>query len=158
MACHDSQGRYVLEACRQAGLNVPEDVAIIGVDNDELMCELAVPPLSSVAHATEQIGFQAVELLDTLMTGHRRRPVHITVPPACLVTRQSSDIVAIDDEVVSRATEFIRENATELVASPMLPGMLACRDQLWRNASKARLGARFTMSFRRDASASPDGC
>ncbi len=115
MACNDSQGRSVLEACRQADINVPEDVAIIGVDNDELMCELAVPPLSSVAQATEQIGFRAAELLDTLMTGHRRRPVHINIPPACLVTRQSSDIVAIDDEVVSRATKFIREHATELV-------------------------------------------
>jgi len=115
MACNDSQGRSVLEACRQANLNVPEDVAIIGVDNDELMCELAVPPLSSVAQATEQIGFRAAELLDTLITGHRRRPVHIAIPPACLVTRQSSDIVAIDDEVVSRAIKFIREHATELV-------------------------------------------
>jgi LacI family transcriptional regulator len=88
------------------------------VDNDELMCELAVPPLSSVAQATEQIGFRAAELLDTLMTRHRRRPVHITVPPACLVTRQSSDIVAVDDEVVSRAIKFIRDHATELVGVP----------------------------------------
>jgi len=118
MACHDSQGRYVLEACRQADLNVPEDVSIISVDNDELVCELAVPPLSSIAQATEQIGFQSAELLDTLMTGHQRRPVHITVPPACLVTRQSSDIVAIDDKVVSRAIKFIREHATELVGVP----------------------------------------
>lgn len=115
MACNDSQGRYVFEACRKLDLRVPEDVAIIGVDNDELMCELAVPPLSSIAQATEQIGFRAAELLDTIMTGHRRRSVHITIPPACLVTRQSSDIVAVDDEVVSRATKFIREHATELV-------------------------------------------
>lgn len=118
MACNDSQGRYVLEACRKLDLRIPEDVAIIGVDNDELMCELAVPPLSSVAQASEQIGFQTAELLDTLMTGRRRRPVHITVPPACLVTRQSSDIVAVEDEVVSQAVEFIREHATELVGVP----------------------------------------
>lgn len=115
MTCNDSQGRYVLEACRQLDIRVPEDVAIIGVDNDELMCELAVPPLSSIAQSTEQIGFRAAELLDALMTNHQRRSVHITIPPACLVTRQSSDIVAVDDEVVSRAIKFIREHATELV-------------------------------------------
>lgn len=118
MACNDSQGRYVLEACRKLDLHVPEDVAIIGVDNDELMCELAVPPLSSIAQGTEQIGFRAAELLDALMTGHRRRPVHITVPPACLVTRQSSDVLAVDDEVVSRAVKFIGEHATELLGVP----------------------------------------
>ncbi len=118
MACNDSQGRYVFEACRKLDLHVPEDVAIIGVDNDELMCELAVPPLSSIAQGTEQIGFRAAELLDALMTGHRRRPVHITIPPACLVTRQSSDILAVDDEVVSRALKFIREHATGLVGVP----------------------------------------
>ena len=115
MACNDSQGRYLLEACRKLDLHVPDEVAIIGVDNDELMCELAIPPLSSIAQGTEQIGFQAAELLDALMTGHRRRPVHITVPPVCFVTRQSSDILAVDDEVVSRALKFIREHSTELV-------------------------------------------
>ena len=118
MACNDSQGRYVLKACRKLYLRVPEDVSIIGVDNDELMCELAVPPLSSIAQGTEQIGFRAAKLLDALMTGHRRRPVHITVPPDCLVTRQSSDILAVDDEVVSRAIKFIREHSTEMIGVP----------------------------------------
>lgn len=118
MACNDSQGRHVLEACRQSDLRVPEDVAVIGVDNDELVCELAIPPLSSIAQSTEQIGFRAAELLDTLMSGRRRHPGHITVPPTCLVARQSSDTVAVDDEVVSLALEFIREHASELVGVP----------------------------------------
>jgi LacI family transcriptional regulator len=115
MTCNDSQGLYVLQACRQLGIRVPEDVAIIGVDNDELVCELAVPPLSSVAQDTELIGFRAAQVLDTVMGSSPRRSVHITVPPACLVTRQSSDILAVDDDVITRATKFIREHATELV-------------------------------------------
>jgi LacI family transcriptional regulator len=115
MTCNDSQGLYVLQACRQLGIRVPEDAAIVGVDNDELMCELAIPPLSSVAQDTEQIGFRAAQMLDTIMAARPRHPVHITVPPACLVTRQSSDVLAVEDDVVSRATRFIREHATELV-------------------------------------------
>jgi LacI family transcriptional regulator len=111
MACNDSQGRHVLEACRQSDLRVPEDVAIIGVDNDELACELAIPPLSSIAQNTEQMGFRAAKLLDALMIGRRRRPVHITVPPNCLVTRPSSDRTAVDDAVVSQALQFVREHA-----------------------------------------------
>ena len=111
MACNDSQGRHVLEACRQSDLRVPEDVAIIGVDNDELACELAIPPLSSIAQNTEQMGFRAAKLLDALMIGRRRRPVHITIPPNCLVTRPSSDRTAVDDAVVSQALQFVREHA-----------------------------------------------
>jgi LacI family transcriptional regulator len=86
-------------------------VAIIGVDNDELACELAIPPLSSIAQNTEQMGFRAAKLLDALMTGRRRRPVHVTVGPNCLVTRPSSDRTAVDDVVVSKALQFVREHA-----------------------------------------------
>lgn len=114
MACNDSRGRQVLEACRQLGLNVPDDVAVIGVDNDELMCELAAPPLSSILQGTEQIGFEAAKLLDQMMR-RRRRPTHIMIPPACLVARQSTDLVAIDDAVVSEALRYIREHATERI-------------------------------------------
>lgn len=113
MTCNDSRGRHLLEACRQLDLRVPDDVAVIGVDNDELMCELAIPPLSSVALGAEQNGFQAAELLDQLMRGRRRRTTHITVPPACLVARQSTDLVAIDDPIVSEALRYVREHGAE---------------------------------------------
>lgn len=114
MACNDSRGRQVLEACRQLGLNVPDDVAVIGVDNDELMCELSAPPLSSILQGTEQIGFEAAKLLDQMMR-RRRRSTHIMIPPACLVARQSTDLVAIDDAVVSEALRYIRKHATERI-------------------------------------------
>jgi LacI family transcriptional regulator len=113
MACNDSRGRHLLEACRQLGLRVPDDVAVIGVDNDDLMCELAIPPLSSVAQDAEGVGYQAAGLLDQLMRGRRRRPTHLVVPPTCLVERESTDLVATDDPLVSGALRFIREHATE---------------------------------------------
>ena len=113
MACNDVLGRRVLEACRQLELHVPDEVAVIGVDNDELMCELAVPPLTSVAIGAEEIGYRAAVLLDKLMAGRTARPQHLVVPPACLVPRQSTDTVAVADPVVSRAMRFIRERAAK---------------------------------------------
>jgi len=115
MTCNDSRGRHVLEACRALGFSVPEDVAVIGVDNDELMCELAEPPLSSIAQGTEQIGFEAAKLLGRLLDRRNRKASHIVVEPVCLVARQSTDLVAIKDELVSAAEQFIREHGCELI-------------------------------------------
>ena len=113
MACNDLQGRCVLEACRLLDLRVPDEVAVIGVDNDVLICELAVPPLTSVATDSEQIGYRAAALLDQLIAGRLAGPQHLVVPPACLIPRQSTDIVAIKDPIVSCAVRFIREHAPE---------------------------------------------
>ena len=68
MACNDVRGRQVVETCMQAGLNVPEDVGVVGVDEDRLLCDLANPPLSSVVFNLERAGYQAAELLDGLIT------------------------------------------------------------------------------------------
>jgi LacI family transcriptional regulator len=115
MACNDSRGRHLLEACRQIGLRVPDDVAVIGVDNNKLDCELAIPPLSSVALGADQIGFEAAKILDQLMRGRRCRITHVTVPPAYLVARESTDLVAIDDPIVSEALRYVREHGTERI-------------------------------------------
>ena len=120
MACNDLRGRHLLEACRQLNFGVPDDVAVVGVDNGELMCELAIPPLSSVALGTQQMGYQAAMLLDELMCGRRRLPQHLVVPPTCLVARQSTDLVAIEDPIVSGAIRFIRERAAEGIGVPDL--------------------------------------
>jgi len=67
MACDDVRARHVLEACRSLGLRVPHEVAVIGVDDDEFVCELSDPPLSSVAQAARRVGHEAARLLDRLM-------------------------------------------------------------------------------------------
>jgi LacI family transcriptional regulator len=115
MACNDSCARRLLEACRELRLRVPEDVAMLGVDNDELTCELAMPPLSSIAQGAEQIGFRAAELLDGLMTQPRRSPTHLVVAPLCVVKRQSTELLTINDAVVARALDFIHARATDAV-------------------------------------------
>ena len=111
MAANDQRGRHVLEAAAQAGVRVPKDLAVVGVDNDEVLCEMADPPLSSVELNTRQIGFEAASLLHKLLSrrrGQERAPV---VEPLGVVARQSTDMLAMDDEVVQTAARFIRANA-----------------------------------------------
>jgi LacI family transcriptional regulator len=117
LASHDPQGVELSEICRQAGLRVPEEVALVGVDNDDLLCELARPSLSSVALPAERVGFEAARLLDGLLTGSRprRRPEGsaLLLPPQGVVIRGSSDILAIKDPDVAAALRFIRQHAHE---------------------------------------------
>jgi len=107
-ACDDDRGREVLEACKLAGLNVPEDVAVVGVDNDEVFCELADPPLSSIALNAETAGYRAAALLDVMMRGRVRKRQHIVVEALGVITRRSTDIVAVDDDDIAKALHFIR--------------------------------------------------
>jgi LacI family transcriptional regulator, galactose operon repressor len=90
---------------------MPEQVALAGVDNDDLFCELARPPLSSVAIPAERIGYEAAALLDRLLAGARPPRQPLLLPPVRLVARQSSDVVALDDPNVAAALRVIRTNA-----------------------------------------------
>jgi len=111
MASNDERGLLVLDACRRARLHVPDDVAVIGVDNDELLCDLAVPPLSSIDLNSEQIGYEACTILDSMMDGNLKVPDSLQIAPRAVVTRRSTDLVAGEDPEVNRAISFIRENA-----------------------------------------------
>lgn len=101
----------VTEACRQVGLRMPEDVALLGVDDDDLDCELTRPRLSSVILPAEQIGFQAATLLDRLLAGDKPPAGPILLPPLGVATRRSTEVLAIDDHDVITAVRFIREHA-----------------------------------------------
>ena len=92
-------------------LKVPDDVAVIGVDNDKLICDLTEPPLSSVALDVEKAGYHTAELLDKLMAGKKIEDQKIIVEPTHVVSRQSTDILSIDDIAVSEALHFIRKNS-----------------------------------------------
>lgn len=111
VACNDVRAHHVLDACRALDLAVPEEVAVIGVDNAETFCALCDPPLSSVIPNAERIGYDAAALLHRLMNGEGGQVHTIAVPPKGIVTRQSTDSVAIADPVVARGARFIRENA-----------------------------------------------
>jgi LacI family transcriptional regulator len=111
MACNDSRGRQVLNCCREVGVAVPDEVAVIGVDKDEMFCELSDLPLSSVILNTQQIGFEAAALLARLMEGEPADPASIEVKPIGVIARQSTDVLAIDDRYIATALKHIREQA-----------------------------------------------
>lgn len=111
MACTDGRARHVLEACKAVELRVPEDVAIVGVDNDDVICELADPPLTSIEQGTKRIGYEAAALLDSMMSGEKPAKTLTSVPPEGLAIRQSTDVLATQDEDVASALRFIRKHA-----------------------------------------------
>ncbi len=111
LACYDARGQQVLNACRRAGLSVPEQVAVLGVDNDELLCALSPPPLSSVKLNPQRTGWLAAELLAKLMAGEKVVPEVLRIPPVGIVTRQSTDTLSVDDPQMARALQFIREHS-----------------------------------------------
>lgn len=116
MACNDERGRDVIEACAAAGLRVPEDLAVIGVNNDALLCELTTPPLSSVERDFESAGYEAAELLNRMVrSGQRNQTSTILIRATGVAARRSTDILAVDDEEVARALKFIHENAHRLI-------------------------------------------
>ena len=117
MACNDDRGEQVIEACRFAGLHVPEQVAVLGVDNDRTISQLSYPSLSSVNLNTEKAGYEAARLLDKLMAGRKERGKTIVVPATHVETRQSTDILAVEDPVVADALSFIRRNINRPISA-----------------------------------------
>lgn len=115
MACNDDRAHHAIEACKLAKIAVPDEIAILGVDNDELVCDLAYIPLSSIALDTKAAGYRAAKLLDKLMHGEKEEGQQILVQPTHIVTRQSTDILAISDPDVSAAIRLIRQNAKKAI-------------------------------------------
>lgn len=109
---NDLWGMELAEVCRKVGLRVPEDIAVLGVDDDDLYCAMSRPPLSSIIVPSQAIGLRAAMLLKGLMD--RRKPClkrDVLLPPGSIVVRRSTDLVAIDDPDVIAAIRFIRENS-----------------------------------------------
>jgi LacI family transcriptional regulator len=111
LASNDVQAAQVSEFCRQLKLLVPEQIAIVGVDDDDLLCELSRPSLSSVAVPGERIGYEAALLLDKWLRGSLPSKVAVVLPPAGVVARQSSDLIAIPDPLAAAALRFIQNSA-----------------------------------------------
>jgi len=113
MVCNDPRGELLLEACRRVGVAVPEEAAVVGVDNDEPLCEICDPPLSSVEPDHFGVGYRGAQLLDQLMSGKPAPDGPIFVPPLGVVTRLSSDVLAVDDPMLVRSLSFIRRHACD---------------------------------------------
>jgi len=115
MTCNDDRGEWVIEACKIAGLNVPDEVAIVGVDNDQLICDLCDPPLSSIVLNVEKAGYEAAALLDKMMAGEKATSCDIHVRPIHVAIRQSTDVLGVDDTNVAAAIRFIRQHSKTVI-------------------------------------------
>ena len=140
MACTDQLGFWLLDACRRGRVAVPEEVAVVGVENDDSLCSMANPPLSSVRFNGRRIGYEAAGLLARLMKGESPPVEPILIPPMGVIRRRSSDIVAIDSPDVAEALRFIRENACRgITVEDVLAAVAISRSSLERQM-KSLLG------------------
>jgi LacI family transcriptional regulator len=112
-AVHDYRALITLSACREVGLRVPEDVAVIGADNDLMVCEFSTPTLTSVCANPYRMGFEAARLLDQLMQGKPSPAEPILVDPTEVVARASTDVLHADDPAVKRAILFLQRHYAE---------------------------------------------
>lgn len=110
MACDDERGQHITEACKQAKIQIPEEIAVLGVDNDELTCNLSDPPLSSIGLDIEKGGYEAARLLDLMIRHKIEQPYDILVKPTHIITRQSTDIASAKDAYIAKALKFIHQN------------------------------------------------
>lgn len=116
MAINDHVAMELLQACELARLRVPEQVVVLGVDNDELVVDLTAIPISSVDSNRERIGYEAAALLDRLIDGHRPEKNPVLIPPKGVVTRKSTDILAVADTDVAIAIHYIWEHFREQIS------------------------------------------
>ena len=116
MACNDDCAQRVMEVCKLAGLTVPDTIGIIGADNDEVVCGLTDPPMSSIAINFERAGYEAAAALDGLMRGAPVVPDRITAAASHVVTRRSTDFVAADEPHLAKALRYIRDHARDGVS------------------------------------------
>lgn len=140
MTCNDDRAQHVIEACWNANFRIPEDVAILGVDNDILVCELLTPQLSSVAVNCERAGYQAAELLDKLMNGQKISPQKIVIQPTHVEARQSTDILTIEDQEVAKAVQFIFQRAKKGIRVDDVVQAVALSRRVLEKRFRASLG------------------
>ncbi|MCK4999671.1 MAG: DNA-binding transcriptional regulator [Anaerohalosphaera sp.] len=110
-ACTDERGRDCLQAASNAGLAVPDEVAVLGLDNDDMVCEITTPAMSSIIRSTETAGYRAAAMLDEQIRSGKRATGKVIIDPVRVVSRQSTDIFAIEDDEVAKAVSFIRTMA-----------------------------------------------
>lgn len=131
MGAHDGIARNIVDLCLDLDLRVPEDVTVLGVDNDEMICELGDPPISSVAIAAHRIGFEAASMLDDLIHGRPVRHTTRVIPPLSVVTRRSTDVLATNDTCITRAVQYIAAHAgDQITVSDVASALGVSRRQL----------------------------
>ncbi|MEZ5329135.1 MAG: DNA-binding transcriptional regulator [Verrucomicrobiales bacterium] len=140
MLARDDGGLVVLDACREVGLLVPEQVSVLGVDNDRPLCDMTTPPLSSVRVGHREVGYRAALLLDKRMAGDDLAEDLLLVPPLGIVTRRSSDAHAIHDENVANGVHYIHENLTQEITNESLARIAGMSRTLFQQRFRHEMG------------------
>ncbi len=115
MACDDTQGNKIMELCRVMGIKIPEEIAVLGVDNDEIICGLSDPPLSSVELNIVKGGYEAARLIERLLLDKDTISKDVVIQPITIINRLSTDIYATDDPLILKALKYIHQNLTNQI-------------------------------------------
>jgi LacI family transcriptional regulator len=140
LACYDIRGRQAIDACRRARIAVPDEVAVLGVDDDDVLCGLASPPLSSVMPDAIGAGRRAAELLEQLMRGEPLERSEWLLPPLGIAVRQSTDVLAIEDPLVVAAVRHIRDHACDGINVADVARVLKTTRRVLENRFTKRVG------------------
>jgi LacI family transcriptional regulator len=140
LVVHDYLGAVLIEASLRVGLRVPDDVAVVGIGNDTITCEFCDVPLSSVARANRQVGYESAALLDRLMSGARPPKHDVLVMPEGVVRRRSTELLLVADPHVRAAVEYIQEHASERFCVDTLSAQLGISHRLLDLRFKTHLG------------------
>ncbi|NCC09522.1 MAG: DNA-binding transcriptional regulator [Bacteroidia bacterium] len=124
MACDDTQANRIMEVCRIIGLKIPEEVAVLGVDNDEIMCTLSDPPLSSVNINIKKGGYEAAQLIERLIRDKEAPYEDIVIRPTGIVNRLSTDIYATEDKAILIALRYIHQNLNQKMSVDDIVGQV----------------------------------
>ncbi|OQC25376.1 MAG: Xylose operon regulatory protein [Verrucomicrobia bacterium ADurb.Bin070] len=149
LAAMDNRGRQVMDACAWAGLNVPRDIAVLGVDNDDDLCETTAPAMSSILLDAERASYEAARHLDEMMRGMTRERRVITYGPAQVIARRSTDTTQIADVVVVKALEFIAVNACAGIGVPEVVRHVGASRRLAEQRFRTQLGRTILDEIRR---------
>lgn len=139
MVCSDQRGLELLEACLSESISVPEEIAVVGVDNDLALCEISDPPLSSIRGGHFNVGFEAARLVEHLLNGGSAPRGPLLVPPNGLVERESSRVRAIDDPVVAHGVHYIRRNLADSLTNDAIARAVGISRTLFQQRFRAAM-------------------
>jgi LacI family transcriptional regulator len=148
-AVEDFLGRMVIEACQDSDLRVPEDVAVLGIDNSPFICEMLSPTMSSMELGAERVGYQAALMLDQLIRGSRTPLEPILVSPERIIERRSTDILLMQDELVVKALRFIHEKASSPITVTDVTSALHCNRRVLEKRFRAKINRTLHEEIRR---------
>lgn len=140
LAVHDYRARLLSDECQRLGLAVPDDVALIGVDNDETICEFCRPPLSSVSRSGRLVGYEAARLLDRLMSGEAPPEQDVLIPPDGVIRRRSTDTVAFENQHVTTCVRYVRQHVGEVFGVERLVRLVPISRRLLEKRFKECVG------------------